>query len=201
MAWVYHRLALPAPVLARPARWSGTHRRPALNRSAGMSFPEDAEFLGATSQELRVSGDGAHTFSSLADERPRQLLARLADTSTEHLAHHIYLALEKIRGTFDAAVLSVFLNLPEDALPGESRQLLIGSEALYGLRRASIQHGKNTGEGLTSIMDATRVIGRLVAARSFDPGKIRITIVPQESLPEGVMITIARIVFFTLPTK
>ncbi len=166
-----------------------------------MSLPKDAELLGASSRELRVSGVGTHTFVSLVGDRPRQLLERLADTPTEKLAHRIYLALENIRGTHDAVILSVFINLPEGALPGESAPLLIGSEALYGLRRASFQHGKSTGQGLTSILDATRVIGRLVAAQSFDQAKIRITIVPQRPLPEGVEIAIARVVFFTLPAK
>jgi len=166
-----------------------------------MILPADAELLRATSHELRVRGAGAQTLVSLAGERPGQLLARLADTTADTLPHRIYLALENIRGTCDATVLSIFLNLPEGALPGEHRELLAGSASLYGLRRASMQRGENAGGGLSSVTDLTRVICVLLAAQYLDPSKIRISIVPQHPLPEGVEITIGRIALFTLPPK
>jgi tyrosinase len=164
-----------------------------------MSLPKDAELLGATSGELPVTGAGAHAWVALDGERPRQLLARLADPAVETSPERVYLALENIRGTHDAVVLSVFLNLPEGALPGEHRERLAGSAALYGLRRASLARGGSSGEGLSEILDLTGRIGELVAADALDPANIRVSIVPNHLLPQGVEITIGRVVIFTLP--
>ena len=106
---------------------------------------------------------------------------------------NVYIKVENVRGTFDATVLSVYLDLPEGAKPGESRQYLAGNIALFGLRRASMKDGQHAGEGLTFILDATPVIDQLHLKNEFDVESLQVSVIPADPLPENADITVGRI--------
>jgi len=158
-----------------------------------MSLPKEAELLGATSAALEIKGSGASAIISCTQDGQQKLLA--AQTSPIP----IYLALENIRGSYDAAVLNAYINLPEGARPGDHRNLLAGSVGLYGLTRASVPDNENGGQGLTSIFDISRVISELFAVESMRPDAIRISIVPNHPLPDSADIVVERISIFAVP--
>lgn len=106
---------------------------------------------------------------------------------------NVYLKVENVRGTFDAAVLSVFVNLPEKANLRESGQYLAGKIALFGLRRASMKDGQHAGEGLTFILDMTPAIDELHLKNELDVESLGISVIPSGPLPEKADITVGRI--------
>ncbi|HEV2806277.1 MAG TPA: hypothetical protein VGW57_15245 [Chthoniobacterales bacterium] len=163
-----------------------------------MTLPKEAELLGANSGELEIKGSGAHTTVKLSSNAQRKLSGILSGTNA---ASPIYLGLENVRGTFDAAILSAFINLPENARPSDHRDLLAESVGLYGLRIASVGQEGNAGEGLTFIVEITQILIALFASRSFDPAEIRVSILTDRPLPDSVTITIGRVsIFVTSPS-
>jgi len=161
-----------------------------------MTLPKGAELLGASSGEVEIKGLGADTVVTLSTNAHRRLTYLIGGHSTAELRGSVYLGLENIRGTFDAVVLNTYMNLPENARPADHRNLLAESVGLYGLRRASIRYGENTGEGLTFILEITRILVDLLAAKSFE--KIRVTMIPDAPLPDAVTITVGRISIFSV---
>ena len=120
----------------------------------------------------------------------------LLKASAVTLPDRVYLKLENIRGTFDAAVLGVYVNLPDGAKPGASQECFAGSMALFGLRRASIADGEHAGEGLTFLLDITHRIDDLHLAGKLDSDSLRVSLVPTRALPERSEITVGRISVF-----
>ena len=162
-----------------------------------MVLPNDAEALGDNSGALKLHADGAATVVTLAPGARRALARELALASPETSPRRIFLMLEKIRGSQDAIVLSIYLNLPVDARPGDHRELLAGSAGLYGLALASNADNENGGEGLTFIFDVTRIVIALVAANSLETGKIPVRIVPNRELSDPDIV-IGRVVIFSV---
>ena|SRR5579862_9052518 len=159
-----------------------------------MDLPKEAELLGANSEELEIKGAGAHTLVKL-NTNVQKLVAGLA-TSGEGTRSGIYVALENVRGTHDATVLKVSINLRRDAGQDERRDVLAGSVGLYGLRRASIQDGQGGGGGLTFILDITEILLEQPAATLSDANEIRINIEPERQLPDAAPISVGRVSVF-----
>ncbi|OON70856.1 hypothetical protein B0919_02280 [Hymenobacter sp. CRA2] len=107
----------------------------------------------------------------------------------------VYLALENVRGTRDATILNVYLLLPDEGGTGAPRQLLVGGEALYGLRRASNLQGSNRA-GLTLVFDITPKLGELQGPQLLQSKKIGVSIVPERPLPNAPDITVGRVSIF-----
>ena len=156
--------------------------------------------LGANSGELEIKGSGATTVVSLSAEGQRKLSALIGGPSGAEWHGGVYLGLENVRGTFDAAVLNTYINLPEGARAADHLSLMAESVALYGLRRATILPGENAGHGLTFILEITGILTDLLASKSLDPKQIRVTIMPDRPLPDSVTITIRKVsIFATSP--
>jgi len=155
--------------------------------------PKVTELLGASARPLKISGRVSKAAVKL-DAGVRQKTTRsLAMAAKTAAPDNVYIKVENVRGTFDATVLSVYLDLPEGAKPGENRQYLAGNIALFGLRRASMKDGQHAGEGLTFILDATPVIDQLHLKNEFDVESLQVSVIPADPLPENADITVGRI--------
>jgi tyrosinase len=166
-----------------------------------MTLPKEAEVLGANSGELEIKGAGASTVLWLPAEGQRKLSALVGGPSATDSLGGVYLGLENVRGTFDAAVLNTYINLPENARAADHRNLLADSVALYGLRRATVLRGENTGQGLTFILELTRILIELHASKSLNAEEIRVSIVPDRPLPDSITIVIGRVSIFSILPK
>ena len=165
-----------------------------------MTLPKEAELLGTNSGELELKGSGASTVVKLSTDGQRRVAALVGGPSAES-SGGVYLGLESVRGTFDAAVLNTYINLPEDARPADHRDLMAESVGLYGLRRASTLQGENKSPGLTFLLDITQILTELLASKSLNSEKIRVTIVPDRPLPDSITIVVGRVsIFTTSPT-
>src|SRR5947207_11218202 len=160
-----------------------------------MTLPREAELLGTNSGELELKGSGASTVVKLSTDGQRRVAALVGGPSASESSGGVYLGLEKVRGTFDAAVLNTYINLPEDARPADHRNLMAESVGLYGLRRASTP-GENKSPGLTFLLDITQILTELLASKSLNSEKIRVTIVPDRPLPDSITIVVGRVSIF-----
>jgi tyrosinase len=164
-----------------------------------MTLPKDAELLGTNSEELEIKASGAHTIVRFSADCRRKLVADLTNALAGSSRSRVYLILENIRGTTDASVLNAFINLPEDARPGEHRDLMAGAVGLYGLRRASVGTGQNRDSGLTFVLDITRLLGELFETKSLDADAIRVSIVPNRQLGDSSDIVVGRVSIVRIP--
>jgi len=163
-----------------------------------MTLPKEAELLGANSGELEIKGSGGATVVRLPAEGQGRLSALIGGPSAAESRGGVYLGLENIRGTFDAAVLNTYINLPDDARAADHRNLLAESVALYGLRRATVLSGENAGQGLTFILEITRILIELLASESLNAKEICVSIVPDRPLPDSITIVIGRVSIFSM---
>lgn len=161
-------------------------------KPAPRAKPTQTELLGANEGQLRVKGP-ATTMVKL-DSGVRTKVARsLAAASDVALPDNIYLKVENVLGNFDASVITVYINLPENAAPVERRKYLAGNIALFGLRRASIKDGQHGGGGLSFVMDITHIIDELYLGIRLDVGSLRVSLLPRHELPGKADITVGRV--------
>jgi tyrosinase len=162
-------------------------------RLAAPTLPTQTELLGANEGPLHIQGRVSQTSVKLDSGVKSKVIQSLAAPSETALPDNVYLKLENVRGTSDATVLGVYVNLPENAKPRDSRKFLAGHVALFGLRRASVKDGGHGGEGLTFLLDVTPIIDELHLAKTLDVGSLRVSIVPSRALSTKADITVGRI--------
>jgi len=100
----------------------------------------------------------------------------------------LYVALEGIRGTFDATVLQVHF-----------AGTYLGSVALYGLRIASSPRSDGTGAGLTGYIDITSQAQRIIGQALAPDAQLKLSIHPHHALPQGIEISIQSICLYAEP--
>ena len=165
-------------------------------------LPKKTELLGASAKPLRIEGTASESPVKLDSVVRRKAVRSMAmamaapKAAEPSLPDKVFLKLENVRGTFDATVLSVYVNLPEKAKPRDSQQYLAGNVALFGLNRASAKDGQHAGEGLTFILGITRIADELNLKNALDVDSLRVTIVPNRALPKDAQITVGRISVF-----
>lgn len=190
--------AQPAPVSPALAKRLAMLGAPAAaekatDAPATRALPKQTELLGASAGSLRLGKRGLQASVKLDTGVRRKALASLAEASETALPDKAFLKLENVRGTFDATVLGVYVNSPENLKPGESKEFLAGTVALFGLRRASAQDGQHGGEGLTFILDITNVIDQLHLANDLESDSLKVNIVPNRPLPNKAEVQVGRI--------
>jgi tyrosinase len=151
------------------------------------------ELVGTNDAPIPITGSGASAAVQL-DPQVRQKVARsLAAAADTAAPDRVYLGLDNVRGTYDATALSVFINLPPGANPADHPELLAGTVALFGLRRATMAGGRHTGGGLSFLLDISPIVDRLHVGNALNVDALRVTIVPNRPLPANAEITVGRI--------
>ena len=195
--YTYDDLKQHAPavnVLAeRLARLGRAAAAPEAERGVAVTTDRKVELVGANQAPLAIGALGARTTVTLHPEVLRRMTASLADASEIAPPDRVILNLENVRGTRDAHVLSVFINLPPGAKPGDHPELFAGSVALFGLSDASSSTGAHGGQGLNFALDISRVVDELHLRNALDTGSIEVTIVPHRAIPNEAQITVGRV--------
>jgi tyrosinase len=119
-----------------------------------------------------------------------------AATAEKPAPDRIFLNLENVRGLNDATAFSVYINLPEGDDPARHPELLAGSIALFGVRKATLADGQHAGNGLTFVLEITHVIDALHLAGALNLSQLRIRLVPVKPVSEAAQISIGRISIF-----
>ena len=147
-----------------------------------MNSQDDSELLGAHDQSLPIKSSGARATVRLDTGVRRKVSESLAAASETVLPDHVYLCLENVRGTRGTHKLSVYVN-----------ELLAGSVALFGLRRASLKDGQHGGEGLNFVLDMTHVIDTLHLDDALELDSLDVRIVPSHAVADNEDFSVGRV--------
>lgn len=127
--------------------------------------------------------------------------AKHALTSAINKTSRIYLALESIRGTFDAAVLRLLLTPHRLTNVESGDEVHLGSVALFGLRTASSASPDGKSTGMTTYLDVTPKAKQFEEEALVGNAHLQISIRPHNKLPEGVAISIERVRLYVEPAS
>lgn len=156
----------------------------------------DVELLGANGGPIMVAGTSAHTQVTMAPSVEKRTLASLQLAGPKGLPDRVFLNLENVRGKLDSTILDVYVNLPDGSDPDQHPELRAGSVSFFGVRAVSTPDGPHQDEGMTFVLEITRVMDRLHIARALDPGHLDIRLTPLAPVPEAAQVTIGRISVF-----
>ncbi|KAB8044385.1 DUF7868 domain-containing protein [Janthinobacterium aquaticum] len=151
-----------------------------------VAYCNDTTTVGASGVELRLH---------IADAEMARRMLSSAVAGTVRL----YIALEGIRGTFDAAVLRVLLLSSAYAHGKAGNEEFLGSVALFGLRMASLAGAGGQRAGMTSYLDIATKAERFEQEALLDNAHFQIAIRPHNKLPEGIEISIGRVRIYAEP--
>ena len=156
------------------------------------------ELLGANNQSLRLVGNQAAASVGLDPAVQRKVSAsfRAVAAAAPTVPDRVFLNLENVRGLEDATAFNVYINVPDGEDPAKYPDHLAGSIALFGVRKATVADGQHAGDGLTFVLEITRVVDRLHLAGTFDASQLHVRLVPLRPVPEAAQVSIGRISVF-----
>jgi tyrosinase len=190
---------IPAPpsglvaVTERLTKLGATAAAKKVKEGVSVTAGKNRELVGATQEALPIKSRGAQASVKLDAVVRRKVSASLAKASETALPDRVFLNLENVQGTHDAAALSVYINLPDGAKPSDHPELLAGTVGLFGLRSASLKDGKHAGQGLNFILDITKIVDALHLQNALDVDSLKVTLVPRRALPDQAQITVGRV--------
>jgi tyrosinase len=180
-------------------------RREALGREAaalgaaveGTGMEEKpAELIGANDSPVQV-GRNVETQVRMDRAATRRLSRSFATGAaaapSAQEPDRVFLNLENIRGTNDAAVFYVYVNLPDDADPKEHPENLAGVVSLFGVTKASRSDSAHAGNGITEVLDITHVVDALHLTNALDLDHLKVRFVPHTDIGPRDNITVGRI--------
>jgi tyrosinase len=197
--YTYDDLPVPAPapaeeVLAeRLTRLGAAPEMGIAPEGAAVASNKNVELVGANRGPIAIKGAETRTTVKLDQDVRGKVSASFGLASESAPPDRIFLNLENVRGTQDASVLNVYINLPEGANPNDHPEHLAGSVGLFGLRRASSPDGRHGGQGLNFVLEITRIVDALHLENALDADSLHVRIVPYQPVPEQANITVERI--------
>jgi tyrosinase len=102
----------------------------------------------------------------------------------EGAQRRIYLNIENITGEGFAPGYEVYLNLPPGERPSDHRELFAGLLPMFGVAEATNPIGDHPANGLQYSLDITEVAERLQALNAWDPAKMHVTFIPDQTPDE-----------------
>jgi tyrosinase len=160
-----------------------------------MGAPElqRVEPIGANDAPVRVGATAVHTQVRLDASAAHKGVAAMGATTPGQEVTRLYVALESVRGSAPSPQLDVYVNLPEGAVPEQHLNLRAARLTLFGLNVASRADQGHGGNGLGYTVDISDVAAQLSNAGSFDPEKLRVTLVPGDQVSDDEPITVERV--------
>ena len=160
-----------------------------------MAGPRSTELLGSGGQNLRVSGTEAKASVALDSTVRSKVASSLAAvrTATQPKPDRVFLNLENVRGVNDATTFKVYINVPDGEDPAKYPSHLAGSIALFGVRKATLANQQHAGNGITFVLEITKVIDSLHLAGNFDANQLNVRLVPMRPVPDAAQISIGKI--------
>ncbi len=185
-----HRKRLERLGIAAPAE--GLQAVPANN---------NVELIGASTGSVSIKGSDVQSGVRLDSGMRRKVAASVSPAAEGLVAasaspDRVFLNLENVRGTSDAAAFRVYVGVPADQNPADHPELLAGSIAPFGLRKASASDEEHSGQGLTFVLEITDIVDRLHLSNSFDVDHLPVRIVPVHPIADEAPITVGRISIF-----
>ncbi|GAA4035738.1 hypothetical protein GCM10022409_20590 [Hymenobacter glaciei] len=162
-------------------------------------LPKGAQLLASGPTPLPIKGEGARCVIRPSAESQRLLVTILPMASGQPARGQVFLLLENIRGSRDATVLNVYVQLPGHDNPAQPAQWQAGSVGLFGLRMASIRHAESAGNGLTFLFDITPLLLGQLAGRQLPIAEIQVSIRPNHPLPDSSDLVVECVSIYRVP--
>jgi tyrosinase len=171
------------------------------DEGAGMGQERAPELIGASGGSIHVAGE---TGAELRMDKPRaevlsRGLRRAIEDDADAVAEppRVFLKLEGIRGTSDAANYYVYVDMPSGADRSEYADRLAGTLSLFGVTAASDEEGPNAGNGLNQVLEITRIVDALqLSGRDLETIDVRF--VPADDAVAAVDFSIRRVGVYVL---
>jgi tyrosinase len=154
---------------------------------------KNVELVGATQQPLPVQDGEVSATVHLDSAGRRKVSASLAKAAETNAPDRVFLNLENVRGVSDSTAFHVYVGLPAGVDPAAHPELLAGSVALFGVRKASKPDGEHGGQGLTFVLEITDIVDNLHLNNALDVDTLDVRLVPVKPIPPSAQITIGRI--------
>lgn len=165
-----------------------------------MPEPSNVEMIGANTEPVRVQGADVRSavvldrdMGARVAESLRSPEAAAEDAGAPASADRVFLNLENVRARSDALSLAVYVGLPDDAEPAEHPELLADTVGLFGVSQASDPDEEHAGQGLTYVIEISKIVDHLHELGSFDVDALPVRIVPRVPVPEAAEVSIGRI--------
>jgi tyrosinase len=163
----------------------------------------EVELVGAHDRPVPLVGGGAvradvRLDAPARDRMTANLSALAADEAGEPATapERVFLNLENVRGLLDAVAFRVYVNVPDDADPADFPERLAGSIALFGVTQATERDDEHSGQGLTFVLDITRIVHALHLEDEADADALAVRIVPVKPVPAEAQVSIGRVSVF-----
>jgi tyrosinase len=168
----------------------------AVGVAATMTPGKTVELVGASKKNLLVRGAQTRTAVPLDTAMRNKVTDSLAFTSEERAPDRIFLNLENVRGLNDAVAFYVYVGLPKGARPEDHPNNMVGSIALFGVSKASMPTEEHGGQGLTFVLEITRVIDELHLTNTLNIDSIDVLLVPVKPITKTSQFSIGRVSVF-----
>jgi tyrosinase len=191
-------LAVSTPHPAERLRQLGVSPAAATARGAAamVTRKRNVELVGANREPLRIAGRDEVRTSVQLDKKTRRKVSASLAAAAEAAPDRVFLNLENVRGLNDATAFQVYINLPEGAKPADHPERLAGTIGLFGVRKATAAGGEHAGQGLTFVLEITKIIDELHLTNALDVDALDVRIVPVKHVPEEAKISIGRVSIF-----
>jgi len=170
-------------------------------RLLAMREPEAAELIGASQTSVDLSRGSVETpvqLDKLASSKVFTSLKVAGLSADPQLPDRVFLNMENIRGKSDSAVFHVYINLPDGVDPASYPQLLAGTLALFGVRKASKPDGDHGGNGVGQALEITHIIDALHLEGVQDLSQLKVRFIPVSTVVPADQFTIGRVSIYRL---
>jgi tyrosinase len=160
-----------------------------------MTADKTTELVGATRAAVPVKGAEIRASVQLDPKMRRKVVASLVSAAVASPPDRVFLNLENVRGQSDATAFHVYVGRPQGAgsSPGANPGLKAGSISLFGVRKASLPTDAHGGQGLTFVLEITKIIDALHLDNAFDVDSLDVRLVPVRPVPDAAQVSIGRI--------
>lgn len=172
-------------------------------KGKAMQDGKKAELVGANAAKIALVGAGAKTSVKLDSalgatvaqgfKAMRTFAAAPPTAAAPKATDHVFLNIENIRAAKDAAVVDVYVNLPEGENPEDRLDLLAGTIGFFGVRKASLADQPHGGMGINEVFDITPIVEKLEASGTLSTDNLNIDLIPRQVVGEDDGITVERI--------
>lgn len=164
---------------------------------------DNVELVGASTDAVTIRGDEVSSHVQLDSGMRSRVVANLAAPAADLpgaaadtppvTPDRVFLNLENVRGPSDASIFQVYVGVPDGESPADHPELLAGTIAPFGLRKASTPNEEHAGQGLNFVVEITDIVDHLHLSAAFDVERLPVRIVPAHPVPDEAAITVGRI--------
>lgn len=166
-----------------------------------MTTDGGAELIGASAGSVHIVGE---TSDEIRMDKPgtdavRRSLERVMVPGNESMDEpvRVFLKLEGVRGTADAANYDVYIDTPAGLESTGATERLAGTLSLFGVSAASDENGPNAGSGINQVIEISEIVDALqISGDRLDA--LRVRFVPDNETVAAADITIDRVSVFML---